>query len=94
MRIGGGPEAMCNPISQAAILNEAEVDFAILMGLCVGHDSLFLKHVDAPATVFAVKDRVLGHNPMAALYTAASYYQKLSRCSLDAESGPHDSRDE
>lgn len=83
--IGGGPEAMCNPIAQAALLNEAGVDFAILMGLCVGHDSLFLKYVEAPATVFAVKDRVLGHNPMAAIYTAESYYQKLSRCPVDVE---------
>jgi uncharacterized metal-binding protein len=39
----------------------------------VGHDSLFFKYAQAPTTVFAVKDRVLGHNPMAVLYTLGSY---------------------
>jgi hypothetical protein len=29
------------------------------------------------ATVFAVKERVLRHNPMAALYLASSYYTRL-----------------
>ena len=48
----------------------------ILLGLCVGHDSLFIKYSEAPVTVFAVKDRVLGHNPIAAIYTANSYYNK------------------
>lgn len=78
----GAPEAMCNPIAQAALLNEAGTQFNLLMGLCVGHDSLFLKYSDAMCTVFAVKDRVLGHNPMAAIYTAPSYYQRLTSPSL------------
>jgi len=70
-------ETMCNPITQAKILNRAKTDFNIVLGLCVGHDSLFLKYVKGLTTVFAVKDRVTGHNPLAALYTAGSYYQKL-----------------
>lgn len=73
----GTYEPMCNPLTQAEILNDAQTDFNIIMGLCVGHDSLFLKQATAMTTVFAVKDRVLGHNPMAAVYTAPSYYQKL-----------------
>jgi uncharacterized metal-binding protein len=73
----GSSESMCNPIAQAEVLNEANTDFNILMGLCVGHDSLFLKNSKALSTVFAVKDRVLGHNPMAALYTSESYYQRF-----------------
>ena len=32
---------MCNPIMQAEVLNNAETDFNVVMGLCVGHDSLF-----------------------------------------------------
>jgi len=44
----------------------------------VGHDSLFLMHSKAPATVLVVKDRVLGHNPVAALYTSHSYYRRLN----------------
>ncbi len=70
-------ESMCSPITQAEVLNEAQVDFNIIMGLCVGHDSLFFKYAQAPTTVFAVKDRVLGHNPLAALYTLGSYYERL-----------------
>ncbi len=66
-------EAMCNPIAQAELLNQAETDLNIMMGLCVGHDALFLKHVQGYTTVFAVKDRLLGHNPMAAVYTSGSY---------------------
>ena len=70
-------ESMCNPIAQAEILNEAKTEFNIIMGLCVGHDSLFFKHAQAMTTVFAVKDRVLGHNPLAALYNLEVYYQRL-----------------
>ena len=39
----------------------------------MGHDSLFIKHSAAPVTVLAAKDRVLGHNPPAALYLADGY---------------------
>ncbi len=70
-------EAMCNPILQAMILNEEKTDFNVLLGLCVGHDSLFFKYADAPCTVLAVKDRLLGHNPLAAVYNVDSYYRCL-----------------
>ncbi len=73
----GMDEAMCNPIFQAKALAHEQVDFNILLGLCVGHDSLFLKFTDIPTTVLAVKDRVTGHNPMAAIYQSRSYYQKI-----------------
>jgi uncharacterized metal-binding protein len=70
-------EAMCNPIAQAEILNNAKTDFNILVGLCVGHDSLFLKHIDGLTTVMIVKDRVTGHNPAAVLYAKGPYYRRL-----------------
>ena len=70
-------EAMCNPIAQAFLLNAEKTEFNVMMGLCVGHDSLFLKYVQAPTTVFAVKDRLLGHNPIAAVYTIDGYYRAL-----------------
>ncbi|OHD07824.1 MAG: hypothetical protein A2086_10325 [Spirochaetes bacterium GWD1_27_9] len=57
----------CNPIGQANILNKNNIDFAILMGLCLGHDILFQKHIKADFTTFVVKDRVLRHNPILAL---------------------------
>ena len=72
-------ESMCSPIAQAMILNEERTDFNVLLGLCVGHDSLFLKYAEAFSTVLVVKDRVLGHNPVAGLYTAESYYARLRR---------------
>jgi len=73
----GTYETMCNPITQAEIMNEAGTDFNILVGLCVGHDALFLKNANALTTVLVAKDRVLGHNPIAALYGAKGYFQRL-----------------
>lgn len=70
-------ETMCNPVFQALLLKEYEVDLNILLGLCVGHDSLFIKHSQAPVTVLAVKDRLLGHNPLAAIYHNDSYWRSL-----------------
>lgn len=71
----GTYEPMCNPIGQATFLNQSESQFNILLGLCVGHDSLFIKYSNAPVTVFAVKDRVLAHNPLGAVYLAQGYYK-------------------
>lgn len=71
----GTYEPMCNPIGQATLLNNAHTDLNIILGLCVGHDTLFIKYSKAPVTVFAVKDRVLAHNPIAALYLADGYYK-------------------
>lgn len=75
-----GPEAwetMCNPIAQAMIINRSEVDMAVMLGLCIGHDTLFIKYCDVPLTVLAVKDRVMGHNPLAAVYASETYYRRL-----------------
>jgi uncharacterized metal-binding protein len=73
----GGFEAMCNPIGQAELLNEAGTGLNVVVGLCVGHDSLFFRHSEAPVTVLVTKDRVTGHNPAAVLYTSHSYYRRL-----------------
>ncbi len=75
----GAWESMCNPITQAEILNNEGTEFNILVGLCVGHDSLFIKYAQAPVTILVVKDRVFGHNPVAGLYQAGAYYRKLMR---------------
>ncbi|MDR1946487.1 MAG: DUF1847 domain-containing protein [Desulfovibrio sp.] len=76
---GCGHESMCNPVMQAKKLAEQKTDFNIVIGLCVGHDSLFLRHSEAPTTVMIVKDRVLGHNPVAALYTANGMYSRFKK---------------
>jgi uncharacterized metal-binding protein len=68
-------EAMCNPIAQAKLLDAAGSELNILVGLCVGHDALFTKTSKAPVTTLIAKDRVLGHNPVAALYNHQSYYK-------------------
>ena len=68
---------MCNPILQAKLLNRAKVDLNVVIGLCVGHDSLFYKYAEALTTTLVTKDRVLGHNPAAALYQAEAYYSRL-----------------
>lgn len=68
---------MCNPILQAKLLNKEKVDLNIVMGLCCGHDSLFLKYANGLSTVLVVKDRVLGNNPVQALYQARAYYKRL-----------------
>jgi uncharacterized metal-binding protein len=73
----GQYEALCSPIGQAALLAEAGTQLNVVIGLCVGHDSLFFMHSKAPATVLIAKDRVLGHNPVACLYTSRSYYRRL-----------------
>lgn len=73
---GCAQEVMCNPIGQALLMNEEKTDFNVLLGLCVGHDTLAIKYMEAPCTVLAVKDRVTGHNPLAAIYMANGYYSK------------------
>jgi uncharacterized metal-binding protein len=70
-------EAMCNPAAQAMLLNKAKTELNVLLGLCVGHDTLFIKYSEAPITVLAVKDRVTGHNPLAAIYAAHYFESKL-----------------
>lgn len=71
-----GP-AMCNPILQAKLLNKAKTDFNVVVGLCVGHDSLFYKYSKALTTTLITKDRVLAHNPAGALYQSRAYYKRL-----------------
>lgn len=71
-----GPN-MCNPIYQAEFLNAEETGLNVVIGLCVGHDALFTKYSKALCTTLIAKDRVLGHNPVAAVYLSDSYYSHL-----------------
>jgi uncharacterized metal-binding protein len=75
-------EPACNPVAQARILNELGTDLNVIVGLCVGHDILFTKHSRAPVTTLVVKDRVTGHNPVAALYGQNFYYRRLAKAPL------------
>jgi len=73
----GGFEPMCNPVLQAMLLNEEKTDLNVVIGLCVGHDSLFYKYSEAPVTTLVTKDRVMAHNPVGALYTLETYCKHL-----------------
>lgn len=70
----GRYEAICNPIGQARVLNDAKTELNLIVGLCVGHDILFSRYSRAPVTTLVVKDRVLAHNPLGAIYS--DYYLK------------------
>jgi len=73
----GAHESLCNPISQAQLLNDAGCEFNVVLGLCIGHDSLFFKHSEGLATTLIAKDRVLAHNPIGALALADTYYSRV-----------------
>ena len=73
----GRHESMCNPVSQAELLNHAGCELNVVLGLCVGHDSLFFRHSEGLATTLVAKDRVLAHNPVGALHLADSYFKRV-----------------
>jgi uncharacterized metal-binding protein len=68
-------EAGCNPVLQAQLLDNAGTDINIIVGLCLGHDMLFTMNSKAPVTTLIVKDRLLGHNPVIALYS--NYHKEI-----------------
>ena len=55
-------------VDDARVLNDAETQLNVLCGLCVGHDAIFSKVSKAAVTTLIAKDRVLAHNPVAAIY--------------------------
>lgn len=72
--VSGKYDSICNPIGQARLLEKAGTDFNVTLGLCVGHDSLFFKYSHVMATALVAKDRVLMHNPVAALTPGGTRY--------------------
>ena len=60
---------------QAELLNNAGTDLNLIVGLCLGHDIVFTQHSKAPVTTLIVKERLLGHNPVIALYS--SYHRGI-----------------
>jgi uncharacterized metal-binding protein len=75
--ISGVGKTVCNPLMQAEVLNENGTELNIMAGLCVGHDILFIKHSNAGVTPLVVKDRILQHNPAAALGTRSKGVRRL-----------------
>ncbi|MEO5374875.1 MAG: DUF1847 domain-containing protein [Alphaproteobacteria bacterium] len=70
-------ETMCNPVGQAELLNQAGCELNIVLGLCVGHDSLFGRHSQGLVTTLVVKDRILAHNPIGVLTYAETLYRRV-----------------
>lgn len=85
---------MCNPILQAKLLNKEKVDLNVVVGLCVGHDSLFYKYANGLSTTLITKDRVLAHNPAGALYQTRAYYKRLLQQPVKNDVSPLSSPDQ
>jgi len=62
----------CNPAGQAEVLNSLNTDLNVIVGLCMGVDSLFAQASQAPVTTLFVKDKSLVNNPIGAIYS--DYY--------------------
>lgn len=73
--VGMPGNILCNPIMQAEVLNREKTELNIMVGLCLGHDILFLRNCKAETTPLVVKDRALGHNPVAALYLSQGFFK-------------------
>jgi uncharacterized metal-binding protein len=58
------PGVSCNPLNQAAQLNQENVDIAVVIGLCMGHDIMFNREFKGDVTTLIVKDRPNAHDPM------------------------------
>ena len=60
--------AACNPVAQAMVLNREKTGLNLIIGLCAGHDSIFMKYSEVLTATLVAKDRSNGHNPAAILY--------------------------
>lgn len=58
---------VCNPVAQAKLLNQRDVDLVAQVGLCIGHDLILQRECKAHITTLVVKDRVLDHHSVTAL---------------------------
>ncbi len=58
----------CNPVAQALLLNRQKTDLNCILGLCVGHDAIFMKYSEAPVVTLIAKDRTNAHNSASILY--------------------------
>jgi uncharacterized metal-binding protein len=58
-------------------LNHAGCELNVVLGLCVGHDSMFFRDSKGLATTLVAKDRLLAHNPVGAHQLADAYFQRV-----------------
>jgi len=57
----------CNPLGQAAQLNNEDTELVVIMGICLGHDILLHRNLKADFTTLVVKDRVYNNSPLLVL---------------------------
>lgn len=70
-------------------MNQEGTQLNFIYGLCVGHDTLFIRHSEAPVTYVACKDAVTGDQPSAALKSGL-LRMKLSGIYKDGKFSPLD----
>lgn len=61
-------ETICSGLIMAELLNSEKTEMNILMGLCVGQDTLFFKYAEAFSVPFVIMDRVYGGATMEGIY--------------------------
>jgi len=77
--VGDVPDQIaCNPIGQASMLNRTGTDINVVVGLCVGTDTVFSQASAVPVTTLFVKDKSLANNPIGALYSEYYLQESLS----------------
>lgn len=64
----GSEETMCSGLIMAELLNSEKTGMNVLMGLCVGQDSLFYRYAEAFTVPFVIMDRVYGGATMEGVY--------------------------
>lgn len=57
----------CNPAGQAKFLEDRSTELNVMMGLCLGHDMVFISKSAVPVTPLVVKDRKMRHHSLDAL---------------------------
>jgi uncharacterized metal-binding protein/predicted Fe-Mo cluster-binding NifX family protein len=76
-RVGGSPENLtepksefrCNPFAMTRVLNQAETELNVAIGLSIGCDVIFARLSHAPVTTLFVKDKLLANNPVSACHS-------------------------
>ena len=69
----------CNPFAMARILNEAQTDLNVSVGLSMGCDVVFDRLSQAPVTTLFVKDKLLANNPVSAVHSRYVLERILAR---------------
>jgi uncharacterized metal-binding protein/predicted Fe-Mo cluster-binding NifX family protein len=59
----------CNPFVMARVLNQAETELNVAIGLSIGCDVIFARLSRAPVTTLFVKDKLLANNPVSACHS-------------------------